>query len=99
MNEELLNGLQNPVAGSLTEQLMMGMTVEGVIASIIFGIIGGGYLSYAKKTGSIATTICGVVLIGYTFFVSETVWVVLIGVGVSLIPLLLNQLRKKGIRI
>ena len=83
----------------IADTLMMGMSVEGIIAAVVFSTVGLGYLNHSKKTGSLATMLCGIILLGYTYAVSNTLYIILIGTGVSSIPLLLNKLRKMGFRV
>ena len=50
-----------------------------IIANIIFGALGLGYFVYGKRQKMIVPLVCGIGLMGYTYFVSNTVLLVVIG--------------------
>lgn len=54
--------------------------------SIAFGAIGLGYFMYGKKQAAIVPMICGIALMVYPYFVSNTVVLVLVGVVLSAVP-------------
>ena len=68
-----------------------GSTKGSIIAMVIFSIIGIGYLSYGKKSQQLLMAICGVALMGYSYFVEGTVYIILIGVGLSALPFILGR--------
>ena len=74
------------------DSLMMGMSFGGILASVIFGIIGMAYLAQAKKNNSFVWMISGGILVGYTFFVTNTLLIILIGVVVCAAPFLCKKL-------
>jgi hypothetical protein len=76
------DGFLNPLAGDSTK--------GSIIATVIFSIIGLGYLSYGKKSKRLTMVICGAVLMSYSYFLNDIVYVVLIGAGLSLGPFLLG---------
>jgi ribosomal protein L37E len=76
------DGLLNDLSG--------GSTKGSIIATVIFSIIGLGYLSYGKKSKRLTMVICGVVLMSYSYFLNDMVYVILIGTGLSLVPFLLG---------
>jgi len=53
---------------------------------LLFGSIGTGYFIYGKKQGAPVPLICGLVLILYSFAVSNPYGLVAIGVVVSAVP-------------
>ena len=58
----------------------MGFTdIDGnsLMIGILAGIVGGGYLLYAKKASKILPAVCGVGLMVYPYFV-DNVWAMLI---------------------
>jgi hypothetical protein len=58
---------------------------------VIFSVIGLGYMAYGKKSQKILMVISGIALMGYSYFVNGTVYIVLIGVGLSALPFILGR--------
>ncbi len=58
---------------------------------VIFSIIGLGYLTYGKKSQQLLMVICGIALMGYSYFVDGTVYIILIGIGLSALPFILGR--------
>ena len=54
--------------------------------SILFGAIGLGYFMYGKKQVAIVPMVCGVALMVYPYFVSNTIVLVAIGVVLAAVP-------------
>jgi hypothetical protein len=63
-----------------------GHTKGSIIAMVIFSIVGLGYMTYGKKSQQLLMLICGLALMGYSYFVNGTAYIVLIGVGLSALP-------------
>ncbi len=53
---------------------------------MIFGSIGLGYFVYGKKQSSLVPLVCGLGLMAFPYFVSNTVVLVIVGVLLSAIP-------------
>lgn len=70
----------------IINRLADGSTKGSLIAMVIFSIFGIGYLSYGKKSNQLLMVICGIALMGYSYFVNGTVYIVLIGVGLIALP-------------
>ena len=68
-----------------------GYTKGSIVAMIIFSIIGLGYLTYGKKSRQLLMLICGIALLGYSYFVDGTLYIVLIGVGLCALPFILGR--------
>jgi hypothetical protein len=73
------------IVGELTQ----GTTKGSIIAMVVFSIIGLGYLSYGKKSQQLLMVICGIGLMGYSYFVDGTLFIVLIGLALSALPFVL----------
>ena len=58
---------------------------------IIFSIIGLGYFTYGKKSKQLLMLICGIALMGYSYFVDGIVYIILIGVGLIALPFILGR--------
>ena len=75
------------VVGELTG----GLTKGSVIAMVVFSIIGLGYLSYGKKSQRLLMVVCGIGLMGYSYFVDGTLYIILIGLALSALPFVLSR--------
>ena len=53
---------------------------------MIFGAIGVGYFVYGKKQKKFVPLLIGVSLSLYTFVVSDWIWIVVVGIALSVIP-------------
>jgi hypothetical protein len=77
--------------GGILNDLTGGYTKGSIIAMIIFSVIGLGYLTYGKKSQQLLMLICGIALMGYSYLVDGTVYIVLIGVGLSALPFIFGR--------
>ena len=68
-----------------------GSTKGSVIAMVVFSIIGMGYLAYGKKSQQLLIAICGIGLMGYSYFVDGTLYIILIGLALSALPFVLGR--------
>lgn len=62
------------------------MDTSSLIWGLLFGSIGLGYLVYGRKQGAIVPLLCGLALMVYPYFVSNTLLVVVLGVVLMVIP-------------
>ena len=76
-------GILNNLTGSYTK--------GSIIAMVIFSVIGLGYLTYGKKSQQLLILICGIALMGYPYLVDGTVYIILIGVGLSALPFIFSR--------
>jgi hypothetical protein len=58
---------------------------------VIFSVIGLGYFSYGKKSRQFLMLICGMALMGYSYFVAGTGYIILIGIGLSVLPFIFGR--------
>jgi hypothetical protein len=75
----------------IINRLADGSTKGSIIAMVIFSIIGLGYLSYGKKSQQLLMVICGIALMGYSYFVNGTIYIILIGISLSALPFILGR--------
>ena len=75
----------------IVKGLTAGSTRGSVVAMVIFSIVGMGYLTYGKKSQQIPMAVCGIALMGYSYFVDGTVYIILIGVGLCALPFILGR--------
>jgi len=68
-----------------------GSTKGSVIAMVVFSIIGLGYMSYGKKSQQLLMVICGIGLMGYSYFIDGTLHIILIGLVLSGLPFMLTR--------
>jgi len=53
---------------------------------LVFGCIGFGFLLYGRKQGAPVPLVCGLLLMIFPYFVSNTVVLVIMGVVLTVIP-------------
>ena len=75
----------------ILKDLTGGYAKGSIIAMVIFSIIGLGYFTYGKKSQQLIMLICGIALMGYSYFVDGTGNIILIGVGLSVIPFIFGR--------
>jgi len=75
------------IVGDLTR----GSTKGSVIAMVVFSIIGMGYMSYGKKSQQLIMVICGIGLMGYSYFIDGTFYIILVGLALSALPFVLSR--------
>ena len=75
----------------ILDDLTGAYTPGSIIAMIIFSVIGLGYFSYGKKSQQFLMLICGIALMGYSYFVDGTGYIILIGVGLSALPFVFGR--------
>ena len=75
----------------ILEDFTGGNTKSSIIAMVIFSVIGLGYLTYGKKSQQLLMLICGMALMGYSYLVDGTMNIIVIGVGLSVLPLIFGR--------
>lgn len=71
--------------------LFSGMTMGSIVAGIVFASIGSVYMIQGKNTGNMRNMIIGGMLVLYTFFVQDTVYIVGIGIGIMALPWVMDK--------
>jgi len=66
------------------------MTATSLFISVIAGAIGMGYFMYGKRQVRYAPMISGMILCVYPYFVSSTLWLCVIGLGLIVAPFLID---------
>jgi hypothetical protein len=91
MANNLLNDFRESLAvKEMVDPSMGHAPVYGIVAIIFFSIVGFGYFLYGKKSTNYLFVICGIILMVFPYFVSNPTYLIIIGVGVSLIPLIIK---------
>ena len=62
------------------------MDAASLLWGVLFGAIGMGYFIYGRKQQQLVPLLCGLGLMGYTFFVSNVWALVLIGAVLMAVP-------------
>lgn len=62
------------------------MNTASLLWGVLFSSIGLGYFIYGRKQQQLVPLLCGIGLIGFTFFVSNDWVIVAIGVGLMAVP-------------
>ena len=75
----------------ILDDITSGYTKGSIIAMVIFSIVGLGYFAYGKKSRQFLMLVCGIALMGYSYFVDGMGNIILIGVGLSVLPLILGR--------
>jgi hypothetical protein len=75
----------------ILDSLTGSHTQGSILAMVIFSIIGLGYFSYGKKSQQFIMLICGIALMGYSYFVNGTAYIILIGTGLSVLPFIIGR--------
>jgi hypothetical protein len=57
-----------------------------ILWGVIFGAVGLGYFVYGKRQQSVVPLVCGLGLMVFPYFVSNTVLLVVVGLALSVIP-------------
>lgn len=72
--------------------VLFGFTMAGFLLAIVFSTFGLAYAVYAKKQMKLIVGICGVGLMAYPLFVSDTYAIAAIGSVLVLAPFALHKL-------
>jgi hypothetical protein len=71
--------------------VFMGLSMWGILASLLSAGIGFAYFKYGRTTNNTPMVVCGVLLMAYPYFVTNTLAIVLIGAALTLLPKLINR--------
>ena len=62
------------------------MSTSWLFWGLLFGSIGFGFFIYGKRQKAIVPMVCGLILLVFPYFVSNTILIVAIGVALIAIP-------------
>ncbi|MBN2711641.1 MAG: hypothetical protein JXR97_04305 [Planctomycetes bacterium] len=82
------NTAPTPGAG---DELFMGLTLSGLLLAGLFSLVGMAFVIYARKQGRLIVGVCGVALMAFTYFITNTWLILLIGTLLSFLPLILKR--------
>ncbi len=60
--------------------------MSSLLWGVLFGSLGFGYFLYGKKQGAVIPLVCGLLLMVFPYFISNTALVVLVGMALAAIP-------------
>ncbi len=60
--------------------------MSSLLWGVLFGSLGFGYFLYGKKQGAVIPLVCGLLLMVFPYFISNTALVVLVGLALAAIP-------------
>jgi len=78
-------------ASGLTGALTGGMSMWGMAASGLFSLVGIIYLRQGRAANDVNRILCGLALLAYPFFVTKTVYIVLVGAALTAAPYLMEK--------
>jgi hypothetical protein len=64
----------------------MNMDASSLLWGLLFGSIGMGYFIYGKKQGRTVAMVSGIGLMAFTYFVTNSILIVLIGIVLMALP-------------
>lgn len=62
------------------------MSASLLLWGVLFGSVGFGYFLYGKKQKALVPLLCGIALMAFPYFISNTVLLVVVGVALSAVP-------------
>ena len=66
------------------------MNEAWLLWGLLFGSIGLGFFIYGKNQKAVVPLVCGLALMGFTYFVSNTLLLVAIGIALMAVPYFLR---------
>lgn len=98
MNNDVKNLLENAQSvdklmqtlqqDTTVQSMVSGFSMEGIVASIVFSIVGMMYLRTGKKHGPTSTMLYGLVLMIFPYFVTDFTTIMLVGCLFTVLPFL-----------
>ena len=69
---------------------MESMSAATLLWGLLFGSIGMGYAIYGRKQDVLMAMVCGVGLMGYTFFITSPLYIVIDGAVLMALPFIIK---------
>jgi hypothetical protein len=66
------------------------MSASSIFWGLLFGAFGLGFFVYGRKQKAVVPLVCGLVLMVFPYFISNTILLVAIGVALMAIPFLVR---------
>jgi len=62
------------------------VTQTQILWGLLFGSVGLAFFIYGKKQQRLVPLVCGIALMAYPYFVSSTIWLIVVGVVLCAVP-------------
>ena len=62
------------------------MSASSLFWGFLFGAVGLGYFVYGKKQNAVVPLVCGIALMVFPYFISDTILLAVVGVALIAIP-------------
>lgn len=66
-------------------------SVSSIFWGMIFGAVGLAYFVYGKKQHLFIPLLCGMTLMAFPYFISNTIILVAVGVGLAMLPFFFRE--------
>lgn len=93
MNEDPLLSMTTGQSGGQpgVASLLAGMSMGGIIASLVFSGVGYFHLNRGRSEGNVPKIACGVALMVYPYFVVNAVYIILVGLALMAAPYVMEK--------
>ncbi len=78
--------------GGTAGGMFSGLTAGNLFLMVIFSLIGFAYFRYGKTQQDFLSIICGVVLMVFSYFVTDTLYMGLTGIGIMALHYFLKRM-------
>lgn len=84
-------GISSSTLSALKGAAGIGMNPWAIAAAVLFSVVGAVYIKMGRAESRITMMICGVCLLGYSLFVQDTLYVILVGLALSAAPFVIGD--------
>jgi len=93
MNEDSLLSMTTGQSGGKAgvASLLAGMSMSGIIVGLVFSGVGYFYLNRGRAEGNTAKIACGVGMMLYPYFVTNTFYMILVGLALAAAPYVMER--------
>ena len=91
MDETSLMGIAGQLGGQGAPGTLFGLTMWGALASLFFSGIGLFYFKRGRCQNDTNKTVCGVAMLLYPYFVTNTLYITLIGLALMAAPYIIER--------
>jgi len=78
-------------SGTSSDLIFFGLSMTGIFFGFLFSMLGFAYFRIGKRNQNFKRMILGVLLMIYPYFVTNTIYIILIGLFLSLLPVFLKN--------
>ena len=93
MNEDSLLSMTTGQSGGKAgvASLLAGMSMSGIIVGLVFSGVGYFYLNRGRAEGNTSKIACGVGMMLYPYFVTNTFYMILVGLALAAAPYVMER--------